>query len=75
MPTKMTRKQAKGILFRLINSEVLSEEVVEELTTLANVICNDAFDKCDPDPRCKHGYPNHCEGCNFLQSDINEQSF
>lgn len=62
----MTRKQATEILFRLINSGILSEDVENELQTLANVICQGEFDKCEVDPRCKHGYPNHCEGCEYL---------
>lgn len=62
----MTRKQATEILFRLINSGILSEDVENELQTLANVICQGEFDQCEVDPRCKHGYPNHCEGCEHL---------
>lgn len=62
----MTRKQAVEILFRLINSNILNDEVTNELQTLANIICQGEFEKCDIDPRCKHGYPNYCEGCDNL---------
>lgn len=62
----MTRKQATELLYRLINSGILSESLEGELQTLANVICHGDFDKCEVDPRCEHGYPNYCEGCNHL---------
>ena len=35
----MSRKEAKELLYRLINSSILSEDIEEALTELANAIC------------------------------------
>lgn len=63
----MSRKEALVLLYKLINSGVLSEEITEELTELANVICEDSFTHCTPDIECSYGAPNYCEGCEFLE--------
>lgn len=49
----MSRKQAIQILYTLINSGILSEELENELTDLVNVICHGEFDDCEYSPRCE----------------------
>ena len=39
----MSRKEAKELLYKLINSGVLSEDIEEALTELANAICENSI--------------------------------
>ena len=61
----MSRKEAKELLYRLINSGVLSEDIEEALTELANAICENSIANCAAD-KCSYGAPNYCDGCEFL---------
>ena len=62
----MSRKEAKELLYRLINSGVLSEDIEEALTELANAICENSITNCAADIECSYGAPNYCDGCEFL---------
>lgn len=62
----MSRKEAKELLYRLINSGVLSEDIEEALTELANAICVNSIANCAADIECFYGAPNYCDGCEFL---------
>ena len=62
----MSRKEAKELLYRLINSGVLSEDIEEALTELANAICENSIANCAADIECSYGAPNYCDGCEFL---------
>ncbi len=55
----MTREEAKMILFKLINSGILDDELEEKLSELADHICADDFKDCVGD--------EYCEGCKFKQ--------
>ena len=62
----MSRKEAKELLYRLINSGVLSEDIEEALAELANAICENSIVNCAADIECSYGAPNYCDGCEFL---------
>jgi hypothetical protein len=53
----MTREEAVNVLYTLINSGVLDEELEESLGEIATHICNNDFEKCKGNP--------YCEGCVF----------
>ena len=63
---RVSRKEAKELLYRLINSGVLSEDIEEALTELANAICENSIVNCAADIECTYGAPNYCDGCEFL---------
>ena len=49
----MTREKARDIIYTIINSGIVSEEIEEELNELANTICYGEFEKCEsPSPYC-----------------------
>lgn len=61
----MTRQQAKEIIYKVINSGILSIELEEELTEVANGICDDSFEQCNgADFDCCY-----CEDCKHLKED------
>ena len=62
----MSRKEAKELLYKLINSGVFSEDIEEALTELANAICENSIANCAADIECSYGAPNYCYGCEFL---------
>lgn len=64
----MTRIDALGIIYGLINSGILSEELEADLELLANKICTDSFDKCE----IPEGTISYCEGCKFLKAGETE---
>ncbi len=49
---KVSRKEAKELLYKLINSGVLSEDIEEALTELANAICENSLANCTADIEC-----------------------
>ena len=53
----MTREEAVNVLYSLINSGVLDEEIEESLGDIANHICNNDFEECKGNP--------YCQGCIF----------
>ena len=55
----MTREEAKMTIYEIINSGIIDTELEEELTEIANCICEDNFDKCEGS--------EYCEGCSFRQ--------
>lgn len=62
----MTREKAQNIIYKIINSGIVSEEIEEELNELANTICYGEFEKCESiSPyctECKHlGGTELCE--------------
>lgn len=63
----MSRKEAKELLYKLINSGVFSEDIEEALTELANAICENSLANCAADISCSYGAPNYCDGCEFLE--------
>lgn len=59
----MTREDAKKIIYEVINSGIISEELEQELTDVANFICSDGFEKC------KTTSP-YCEDCEHKNVDL-----
>ena len=55
----MTRAEASGVIYEIINSGIVSEEIEEKLTDLANVLCYGEFDKCEETSP-------YCTGCQHL---------
>lgn len=55
----MTREEAKLIIYELINSGILAEDIEEKLVDIAQRICADDFEKCVG--------TEYCEGCEFMQ--------
>lgn len=55
----MTREKAQRVIYEIINSGIVSEEIEEELTELANTICYGEFEKCESTSQ-------YCEGCTHL---------
>ena len=64
---KVSRKEAKELLYKLINSRVFSEDIEEALTELANAICENNLANCTADIECSYGAPNYCDDCGFLE--------
>lgn len=54
----MTREEAKQVIYQLINSGILSEELESKLDEVVEHICADKFEKCDGTP--------YCGECRFL---------
>lgn len=48
----MTREEAKELIYELINSGILADELEEKLTDLADRICQDNFDLCTGTDYC-----------------------
>lgn len=61
----MTRREAKETIYKVINSGILSDELEQELTEVANHICDNEFEKCNGNDfdSC------YCEDCKFLKED------
>lgn len=57
----MTRAEGTEIIYKVINSGIIAEEVEEELSELANAICSDDFEQCEP----QEGGTLYCDGCRF----------
>ena len=55
----MTREKAQSIIYEIINSGIVSEEIEEGLNELANTICYGEFEKCE-------ATSPYCEGCRHL---------
>ena len=49
----MTREEAVNVLYTLINSGVLDEELEESLGEIAENICDNSFEACDGTPYCE----------------------
>lgn len=56
---KLTREKAQRVIYEIINSGIVSEEIEEELTELANTICYGEFEKCE-------STSPYCESCQHL---------
>lgn len=54
----MTREDAKQIIYQLINSGILSEELEDKLDKIVEHLCADNFEKCAGNP--------YCGECRFL---------
>ena len=61
----MTRQEAKEVIYKVINSGIIDMELEEELTEVANHICDGNFEKCNGDEfdSC------YCEGCKNLNEE------
>lgn len=57
--SKLTREKAQGIIYTIINSGIVSEEIEEELNELANTICYGEFEECE-------STSPYCENCEHL---------
>lgn len=57
----MTRNEAVKIIYEVINSGIISEELEQELTDVAHSICSDSFENCT------HNSP-YCEDCEYKKS-------
>lgn len=68
----MTRKEARNIIYEVINSGIISEELEQDLQEICTCICDDDFDNCKAD--CDAAY---CEGCPYLENydDDYEEDF
>ena len=58
----MTRAEASEIIYKIINSGIVSDEIEEELTELANTLCYGEFEECSETSP-------YCEGC-IHQSEV-----
>lgn len=58
----MTREEAKDILYQLINSGILDEELQANLEELAEHICQNDFEECVGNEYCK------ADECQFLKN-------
>ena len=56
---KLTREKAQSIIYEIINSGIVSEEIEEGLNELANTICYGEFEKCE-------STSPYFEGCRHL---------
>lgn len=61
----MTREYAKSLLYDIINSGIISEELEEGLMELVATICKDSFELCE-EPEVGI---NYCEGCKFQKTE------
>lgn len=59
----MTRREAANVLYSLINSNVIHDEICDQLNEVANCICYDAFDQCENESDMTHD----CASCRFLE--------
>jgi hypothetical protein len=59
----MTRREAVNVIYSLINSGVLCDDINEQLNEVANCICYEGFDKCEADGDMSH----ECIACRFLE--------
>lgn len=55
----MTRSQAQHIIYEIINSGIVSEEIEDGLNDLANVLCFGEFEECEETSP-------YCENCKHL---------
>ena len=65
----MTRKEATESIYKVINSGIIDRDLEDKLTEVSNCICDNGFDKCKIGARCESGYPNYCEGCEYLEDN------
>lgn len=51
----MTRYEAINVIFQIINSGILHDEIEEELNGVVNCICENGFEQCPVEclQRCK----------------------
>ncbi len=56
----MTREKAQHIIYEIINSGIVSEEIEEGLNELANTLCYGEFEDCETTSP-------YCEGCKHLR--------
>ena len=61
----MTRQEAKQAICEVINSGIISDDLEERLTQVANHICDNDFEDCNGNDfdSC------YCEGCKFLKEE------
>lgn len=57
----MTRNEAVMVIYEVINSGIISEELEQELTDVAHSICSNSFSDCEQTSP-------HCEGCENRKS-------
>lgn len=62
----MTRAEASRTIYEIINSGIVSEEIEEKLTDLANTLCYGEFDKCEETSP-------YCAGCQHLGGTVCEE--
>jgi hypothetical protein len=65
----MTRYEATEAIYKLISCGILDKELEDTLTEVCNSICYDDFEKCKQNPKGKHGFPNYCKYCEFLEEN------
>ena len=59
----MTREKAQSIIYTIINSGIVSEEIEEELNELANTICYGEFEECE-------STSPYCAECKYLSGGM-----
>lgn len=57
----MTMNEAVMVIYEVINSGIISEELEQELTDVAHSICSNSFSDCEQTSP-------HCEGCEYRKS-------
>ena len=61
----MTRAEASKLIYEIINSGIVSEEIEDGLNDLANTLCYGEFEKCEETSpfcdNCKHLGGTICE--------------
>lgn len=55
----MTRADAQSLIYEIINSGIVSEEIEDGLYELANTLCYGDFDDCEE-------FSSDCIGCQHL---------
>jgi hypothetical protein len=56
---KLTRAKAQHIIYEIINSGIVSEEIEDGLNELANTLCFGEFEECEETSP-------YCENCRHL---------
>lgn len=62
----MTRAEASKLIYEIINSGIVSDEIEQGLTELANILCYGEFEKCDESSP-------YCDNCKHLGGTICEE--
>jgi hypothetical protein len=67
----MTRYEAKNVIYDVINSGIISEDLEENLVEVANCICDNGFEICPEEylRYCKRDECDNAEECKYDDED------
>ena len=63
----MTREKAQHIIYEIINSGIVSEEIEEGLNELANTLCYGEFEECE-------STSPYCAECKYLCGNMSNEA-